>query len=230
MTLERWRPVLRLWAPTPYATAFRNQTRCLHSTRPSHPIPSPRPFVPDVETFLKLIGRGLSRYASKFPSWDSLFSLTGPELQQLGIEPTRNRRYLLRWMQKYRKGDLGPGGDFEYVKDGEAILKLALPPADQLKQTKFVVNVPHPEAEVAEPPKLLPRPMGYTVRGEKTIAGPYAMPLPQSGVSVKVTEGMWEQRRGRKIDGGERRRSEVLFKKRSAERRAQREADLLSRL
>jgi hypothetical protein len=133
-------------------------------------------------------------------------------------------------MQKYRKGDLGPGGDFEYVKDGEAILKLALPPADQLKQTKFVVNVPHPEAEVSELPKTLPRPMGYTVRGEKTISGPYAMPLPQSGVSVKATEGMWEHRRGRKIDGGERRRAEVLFKKRSAERRAQREADLLSKM
>lgn len=232
MKMERLRPCLRLLAtaaPKPFS-ATGQQTRWLHRTRAPHPIPSPRPFVPDVQTFLTLIGRGLSKHASKFPSWESLFSLTGPELQQLGIEPARTRKYLLRWMQKYRKGDLGPGGDFAFVKDGEAVLRTALPPAEEAKQTKFVVNVPHPDAEEAEPPKLLPRPFGYTVRGEKTIAGPFAIPLAKSGASVKVTEGMWEDRRGRKIDGGERRRAEVRFKKRSAERRAEREAELLSRL
>lgn len=230
MKLEFLRPCLRLLAPTSRTFTASNQIRGLHRTRAPHPIPEPRPFVPDVETFLTLIGRGLSKHASKFPSWQSLFSLTGPELQQLGIEPARNRRYLLHWMQKYRKGELGPGGDFEFVKDGEAILKTALPPADVVKQTKFVVNVPHPELELSQPPTHLTRPLGYTVQGEKTITGPYAMPLPKTGASVKVTEGMWEHRRGRKIDGGERRRSEVRFKKRSAERRSEREAELLAKL
>ena len=132
-------------------------------------------------------------------------------------------------MQKYRKGDLGPGADFEYVKDGEAILKVALPPADVVKQTKFVVNVPHPDEESAIAAPRLTRPFGYTVRGDRTIAGPFAVQTP-TGASVKVAEGMWEDEQGRKIDGGERRNAEVRFKKRSAERRAEREAELLARL
>lgn len=41
-----------------------------------------------------------------------------------------------------------------------------------------------------------------------------------SAVLIKATEGMWEDRRGQKVDGGERRRAEVRAKKRSAERRA----------
>jgi hypothetical protein len=188
-----------------------------------------------VPTFLTLIGRGLNKHASKFPSWDSLFSLTSPELKELGIEPPRNRRYLLQWMQRYRKGALGPGGDFEFVKDGEAMLKVATPPASVISDAKWVINVPHSEAAEGEAStsevSALPRPKGYTVRGLKSIAGPYATPLAEeAGAVVKVTEGMWEQRRGRKIDGGERRRAEVRFKRRSVERRAEREAEMLAKM
>jgi hypothetical protein len=186
--------------------------------------------VPDVPTFLTLIGRGLNKHASKFPSWESLFSLTSPELKEIGIEPPRNRRYLLQWMQRYRKGALGPGGDFQFVKDGEAILKVATPPASVVSDAKWVVNIPHGEAVEAES-STLPRPKGYIVHGLKSIAGPYATPLPgEIGAVVKVTEGMWEQRRGRKLDGGERRRAEVRFKKRSAERRAEREAEMMAKM
>ncbi|EFY85502.1 telomere length regulation protein [Metarhizium acridum] len=227
------RASLRLFANTPLSNGI--QIRHLHRTRPPHTIPQPRPFVPDVPTFLTLIGRGLNKHASKFPSWDSLFSLTSPELKELGIEPPRNRRYLLQWMQRYRKGALGPGGDFEFVKDGEAILKVATPPASVVSDAKWVVNVPHSQGPEAEAPasgsSTLPRPKGYTVRGLKSIAGPYATPLPEgAGAVVKVTEGMWEQRRGRKIDGGERRRAEIRFKRRSAERRAEREAEMMAKL
>ncbi|KAG5949438.1 hypothetical protein E4U53_005888 [Claviceps sorghi] len=204
------------------------QSRFLHKTRPPHAIPQPRPFVPDVPTFLTLIGRGLNKHASKFPTWESLFSLTSPELKELGIEPPRNRRYLLQWMQRYRKGALGPGGDFEFVKDGEALLKVATPPSSVVSDAKWVVNVPSGEAASdAAAVKSLPRPKGYVVRGLKSIAGPHATPLPaQAGAVVRVTEGMWEQRQGRKIDGGERRMAEVRFKRRSAERRAEREAEM----
>jgi hypothetical protein len=194
---------------------------------------------------LTLIGRGLGRYANKFPTWESLWTMTGPELKALGIEPPRNRRYLLNWMQRYRNGVLGPGGDLEFVKDGMAILKYATPPAGVISGRKFVVNVPHPVEEPSESPEesstaaqdptptpepsKLVRPRGYVIRGASSISGPYATPLPNStGAVVKVTEGMWEHRRGRKIDGGERRQAEVRFKKRSAERRAQREAELLA--
>lgn len=229
MKLDRLRPCLRVLAPIGNPSTI-GQTRWLHKTRPSHKIPEPRPFVPDVESFLTLIGRGMNKYASKFPSWKSLFSLTGVELKELGIEPPRNRRYLVQWLQRYRKGALGPGGDFTHVKDGEAILKIATPPAGSLKDRKWVVNIPHPETKQRMPKELV-RPKGYTISGATKISGPYALPLPGGdSFVVKVTEGMWEQKRGRKIDGGERRRAEVQFKKRSAERRAAREAEILANL
>lgn len=224
------RASFRLFAPN---TCLKNvQSRLLHKTRPPHAIPQPRPFVPDVPTFLTLIGRGLNKHASKFPSWESLFSLTSLELKELGIEPPRNRRYLLQWMQRYRKGALGPGGDFKFVNDGQALLKVATPPASVVSDAKWVVNIPSGEdGSGAAAAESLPRPKGYTVRGLKSIAGPYATPLPEeAGAVVKVTEGMWEKRQGRKIDGGERRRAEVRFKRRSTERRAEREAEMMAKM
>ncbi|KAF5027330.1 hypothetical protein F66182_574 [Fusarium sp. NRRL 66182] len=238
---ERLRSTFGLLLQSGSAFSRTGQIRQLHKTRPAHPIPKPRPFVPDVPTFLTLIGRGLNKYANKFPSWEALFSLTSPQLKELGIEPPRNRRYLLHWMQRYRKGALGPGGDFKYVENGEAILKVATPPPSSLKDAKWVVNVPrdvvNAEGEATKvaakdtTAQQLVRPSGYRVTGLKSIAGPYASPLPgASGAVVKVTEGMWENRQGRKIDGGERRRAETRFKKRSAERRAEREAEMLANM
>lgn len=133
------------------------------------------------------------------------------------------------------------------MKNGEAVLRIATPPANTLKNTKWVVNVPHDIAPAeesatetsskkskkpaAQNESELVRPNGYTIVGAQTIAGPYAQTLPGgSGVVVKVTEGMWEDRQGRKIDGGERRRAETRFKKRSAERRAEREAEMLAKM
>ncbi|KAH7318728.1 IGR protein motif-domain-containing protein [Stachybotrys elegans] len=227
---ESLRPSLRLALSTPKHNAL-GQTRWLHKSKPAPVIPKPRPFVPDVQTFLTLIGRNLHKQASKFPSWDAMFSLGSMELRELGIEPPRNRRYLLRWLQRYRDGALGPGGDFKYVKDGEALLKVAAPPAGVISNAKWVVNVPHGEDGGAKSAPSLVRPKGYGVEGLRTITGPYATALPgNAGAVVKVTEGMWEHKRGRKIDGGERRRDEIRFKKRSAERRAEREAELLELL
>jgi len=36
-----------------------------------------------------------------------------------------------------------------------------------------------------------------------------------SAALIKVQEGMWEDKRGQKVDGGERRRAEVRAKRRS---------------
>lgn len=238
---ERLRSTFGLLMQTGSVFSRTGQIRQLHKTRPAPSIPKPRPFVPDVPTFLTLIGRGLNKYGNKFPSWEALFSLTSPELKELGIEPPRNRRYLLQWMQRYRKGALGPGGDFKHVQDGQAILKVATPTGMTLpngrvvttSDLKWVVNVPGASGEEAteQAAQHLVRPKGYSVQGEKTIRGPFAIPLAgQEGVVVKVTEGMWEHRRGRKIDGGERRRAEVRFKKRSSERRAEREAEIMANL
>jgi hypothetical protein len=231
MKAERLRLALRPLLSNSTNFSSFGQTRSIHKTRAAPTVPPTRPFVPDVQTFLTLIGRGLNKHTSKFPSWESLFALTSPELKELGIEPPRTRRYLLQWMQRYRKGAFGPGGDFEHVKDGQALLKVALPPATKILDRKYVVNIPAAEEQTGELAGELIRPNGYTVRGAKSISGPYAVPLPDnSGATVKVTEGMWEDRRGRKIDGGERRRAEVRFKKRSAERRAEREAEILANL
>ncbi|KAI9158763.1 Protein FYV4 [Paramyrothecium foliicola] len=208
-----------------------NQVRWLHKSKSPQPVPSPRPFVPDVQTFLTLIGRGLGKQASKFPSWESLFSLDSNGMRELGIEPARTRRYLLNWLYRYRRGSLGPGGDFEYVHDGKALLKVATPPPGAVSEAKWVVNVPLEDAGVDKSPAKLVRPIGYKVQGLNTICGSFVENLPDDkGAVVKVREGMWEVARGRKIDGGERRRAEVRFKKRSAERRAQREADIMSKL
>ncbi|KAI8285440.1 hypothetical protein K4K60_001224 [Colletotrichum sp. SAR11_57] len=198
------------------------QTRWLHKTREAPPIPSPIPLIPDVETLLKVVGRGLNQHLDKFPTWDALFSLTSLQLRELGLEPPRERRYLLSWLDRYRKGAFGPGGDFKYVESGEAILKVVRDPATD---KKIVVNVPA-DADVSSLHiAQLTKPTGYTVRGANTISGPHALPLPGGeGARVVVAEGMWEHKQGHKVDGGERRRGEVRFKKRIAARKAEREA------
>lgn len=221
MKFERLRPVLHNAAATLRQPA---QIRCVHKAS----VPKTRPFIPDVPTFLTLIGRGMNKYANKFPSWESLFTLSTVEMKELGIEPPRNRKYLLKWLDRYRKGALGPGADFQHVKDGQAFLKIATPDPNIIKQGRWVVNTPE---DGSTPNHQLVRPKGYSITGASSIRGPYATPLPGGeGAVVKVTEGMWEHRRGQKVDGGERRKAEVQFKKKAAERRARREAELLARL
>lgn len=197
-------------------------------------IPPPTPFVPNVQTFLTLIGRGLGQHASKFPTWESLFSLTSEQLRELGIEPPRTRRYLLQWRQRFRRRQYGVGGDLQHVKGGAALLRVL--ELGTFTKRRYVVNVPPDTQSLADlDPSQMSRVTGYKVQGARTIVGPYALPLPlqatplsEGGAArVTVTEGMWEFRRGRKIDGGERRRTEVRYKKRIAERRELREQGLL---
>ncbi|EED21733.1 conserved hypothetical protein [Talaromyces stipitatus ATCC 10500] len=207
-------------------------------------IPQPTPFVPDVPTFLSLIGREMSKHASKFTSWDSLFSLSSAELQDLGIEPARQRRYLLRQREKFKHGIYGPGGDLDVVVDGAAQLRVVEVPVgsstkqgDEVNGTlpsasatlspgmrKVLVNIA-PDAEKYEykPSDVIKKYAHMKIHRGSTVKGPYVQPLKGtngSAVLIKATEGMWEDRRGHKVDGGERRRAEVRAKKRSAERRA----------
>ncbi|KAI0471996.1 IGR protein motif-domain-containing protein [Xylariaceae sp. FL0804] len=209
-------------------------------------VPAPTPFVPDVETFLTVIGRGMRAHASKFPTWDSLFSLTSAQLAELGVEPPRNRRYLLRWRRRFQQARYGPGGDLVHV-DPETkaadlrVLELPhvqVPHHDQQSSSsssssqqllhrpprRLVVNVPPGRALRDCAVHELSRPTGFVVRGARRITGPYALPLGGEGAArVAVTEGMWEDHRGHKVDGGERRRAEIRSKKRAAERREARE-------
>lgn len=187
-------------------------------------IPSPIPLVPDVETFLSVIGRDLKQHAAKIPSWEALFTLTTDQLRELGVEPPRSRRYLLRWRQRFAEGRYGPGGDFKHVKDGKAELRVLEIDKDPLSRERYVVNVPVGQTVEETPREELVRVARYHVKGAHTIRGPYALPIKaQGGAVVAATEGMWEDVRGHKVDGGERRQAEVRFKRRVAERKALRE-------
>ncbi|MCJ1350754.1 MAG: hypothetical protein MMC33_000735 [Icmadophila ericetorum] len=192
-------------------------------------IPSPTPFVPDPTTFLTLIGRQLNKHASKIPSWEALFSLSSAQLKELGVEPARSRRYLLWWRDRFRRGLFGPGGDLENVNEGVGeirVLEVKRPEVPGKKAPapnhsplgipgikKVVVNIP---ADVlpAEPPSAddVKPVAGMKVKGARTIVGPYVESVKGTGGSVaiiRVKEGMWEERRGHKVDGGERRKHNV---------------------
>ncbi|MCJ1282009.1 hypothetical protein MMC26_001332 [Xylographa opegraphella] len=186
----------------------RQCTRALHSSLPLPPIPSPTPFVPDSTTFLTLIGRQLSKHASKITTWNSLFSLTSTQLRELGVEPARSRRYLLWWRDQFRRGVYGIGGDLQSVVDGVAEMRVREVPVGETVK-RVVVNT----APGVEEPALGKPVQGFRVRGAGTIVGSYVELVKESGGSVarlKVREGMWEVRRGHKVHGGERRRKYVL--------------------
>ncbi|KAL4891376.1 IGR protein motif-domain-containing protein [Aspergillus ambiguus] len=214
-------------------TIGKTCVRCFHKNTTPRTAPSPTPFVPDVETFLTLIGRGMSKHASKLPSWEKLFTLSSTELRDLGIEPARQRRYLLRKREKFRQGAYGPGGDLEHVVDGAAQLRVVEVPLDGETSSasatlspgmrKAVVNLP-PDATsyTHDTSKPLKKFAHMKVHNGSMIRGPFLQPLKGTNGSaalIKVQEGMWEDKLGHKVDGGERRRAEVRAKKRSEERR-----------
>lgn len=64
---------------------------------------------------------------------------------------------------------------------------------------------------------------GVHIKGLHTITGPDVLPVKggESGkiAVLKAREGLWEHKRGVKIDGGERRRAEIRSKRRSEERK-----------
>ena len=204
------------------------------------PVPKPIPFIPDHAAFLSAIGRGLSAHATKIPSWDALFTLTSPQLKELGVEPARSRRYLLHWREKFRNGDFGIGGDCQHVADGVAELQIVqapVPPNPALGNTisprsaiatatrdpgtrKFVVNVPVGAEAPSEPVESLNRIGGVVLQGAKTIKGSYVEQVKGSNglkARIRLQEGIWEERRGHVVDGGERRKAEVRAKRRAAE-------------
>lgn len=211
--------------------------RSLHS-KTARPVPAPTPFVPDVETFLKLIGREMSKQASKIPSWEDLFNLSSNQLRQAGVEPARQRRYLIRKREKFRNGVYGPGGDLHTVVDGVAQLRVAEVPrsarglpeqeanAEALTSSatlapgmiKALVNLAPDAMTYNHSNKIaLQKFAGMKIHQGYQPMGPYLQPLKGSNGAaalISAQEGMWEDKRGHKVDGGERRRREVQNKKR----------------
>ncbi|KAL0633434.1 telomere length regulation protein [Maublancomyces gigas] len=76
--------------------------RSIHHSLPPPLIPSATKAIPDVPTFLKRIGRNTIQHEPKFTSWEQFFALTSTQMRELGIEPTRNRRYILHWREAFR--------------------------------------------------------------------------------------------------------------------------------
>ena len=142
----------------------------------------------------------------------------------------------------------GVGGDFQYVRDGEARVKVVeVPVVDAemggtnttqagglVRMKKMVVNAPPAEKEEEgqavgkqqqlEMDKLKPV-EGMKVVGARTIVGPFIKAVKGSRggeAVVRVQEGMWEVRRGVKVDGGERRKLQVRRKRFLEERKMSR--------
>ena len=95
--------------------------------------------------------------------------------------------------------------------------------------TKLILNVRAGETtyelEEGQSTADLKKVKGVKLHQGHIIVGPYVQPQKGSNGSVatlKVQEGLWEHRRGHKVDGGERRKAEVRFKRRVEERKRER--------
>lgn len=216
--------------------------RSLHQKAP-RTVPAPTPFVPDVETFLKLIGRDMSKQASKIPTWEALFNLNSTQLREAGLEPARQRRYLIRKREKFRNGVYGPGGDLHTVVDGVAQLRVVEVPVSARGLTntgtksavhtssatlapgmvKAIVNLaPEDKTYVFSKKKPIVQFAGMKICRGSLPMGPFLQPMAGTdgtAATISVQEGMWEDRRPKKVDGGERRRREVRNKQRLDERK-----------
>ncbi len=85
---------------------------------------------------------------------------------------------------------------------------------------KIVANVPAGGSAPEIPLEELVPAKSLRLKGAYTITGPHVQPVKGgNGGRIVVKEGLWEERRGHKIDGGERRQAEVRAKKRGDERR-----------
>jgi len=225
-------------------TRHEESTAVKPSTKtPKRPVPPPLPFVPDVQTFLTLFGRKLSQHASKIPSWEALFSMSAAEMRTAGIEPPRNRRYLLWARERFRQGLHGIGGDFKHVKDGVGFVQVlevdapgrlpkaqeALPAALKTPGKKaIVVNVPH-DSITPDVPLDNAKPVAHIkwLPQYRAIKGTHVFPLKGTEgrrAKLQITEGLWEQKRGVVKDGGERRQAEVRAKRKAKENKEARAA------
>jgi len=79
----------------------RSAGRLLYSTHFT-PRVEPTPQVPDAAAFLARIGRGMDQHAEHFETWESLMNAKGSVLKNKGID-TRDRRYILSWVEKYKQ-------------------------------------------------------------------------------------------------------------------------------
>ena len=119
----------------------------------------------------------------------------------------------------------------QYVQDGVAEVRVVEVPKSTGKRPatvttspgmkKVIVNLPPEQDSTGLLAEEVKRIAGMKIQGAQTIVGSYLEPLKGANGSVariKVQEGMWEERRGHKVDGGERRKANVRSKRAAAER------------
>ena len=132
------------------------------------------------------------------------------------------------------------GGDLKNVKDGGAELRVVEVPVakaavSKSRSTSMAIGLPRTKRMIInEPPEVMEKsPLsqdlktvdGMKLVGVRTIVGPYVQHVKGtrgSVATIKVQEGMWEVRRGLKVDGGERRKVQVRRKRLLEERRTSR--------
>ena len=86
---------------------------------------------------------------------------------------------------------------------------------------KVVVNLPPEAVDKEFRADEVKAVNGVKILGAHTIIGSHVEPVKGTSGSVariKVKEGMWEERRGHKVDGGERRKENVRSRRAAKER------------
>lgn len=104
-------------------------------------------------------------------------------------------------------------------KDGKSETSAPIVP----KTKKVVVNLTPDATEYThQVSKVLKKYAHMKVQRGNKIMGPFLQPMKGThgtAATITVQEGMWEDKRGHKVDGGERRQKEVRAKLRLEERR-----------
>jgi uncharacterized protein YdiU (UPF0061 family) len=93
-----------------------------------------------VETFLTAIGKSCVDYKDTFETWEDLFTMKS-EIMKLKDIPVTNRKWILRWVQRYRLGET-PGVT---VKNGDHSIKKFVP---KKKRRKSVLRNVEREMEL----------------------------------------------------------------------------------
>eukprot|EP01098_Paradermamoeba_levis_P006837 TRINITY_DN2845_c0_g1_i3.p1 TRINITY_DN2845_c0_g1~~TRINITY_DN2845_c0_g1_i3.p1 ORF type:complete len:199 (-),score=41.92 TRINITY_DN2845_c0_g1_i3:123-719(-) len=66
-------------------------------------VPAPRDGL-NVKHFLARIGKNCGEHIDKFASWEELFTAKSPILKRDKRIPTKQRKWILNWVNKYRNG------------------------------------------------------------------------------------------------------------------------------
>lgn len=77
--------------------------RSAHTLPVAPKIVAPTSEVPDVETFMKKIGRDAHETVEHFESWDHFMEASSEYMKEKGID-TRLRRYIIAQRHKFRQG------------------------------------------------------------------------------------------------------------------------------